>query len=562
MSLGIFESLAADDSDRRVTHRRAIAVASKRVNDRFGAFLAAANSPTEHTARLDVIRRDVKQVVSSVCNEYGGDPVSIETGILSHLASAKLSWNEPIETGPSPKGPDSANHPMWGIGEGDEAAQAMATEGQYPDQVAQALVEKYDVDPQIAAQIAADADFEYHPDNQQGDRGPSVHDEGLGGYDPNQQEFLAKTASRTSGKTKMCPYHREVTDISLATGDPKAGFNSMSRHAWGQQHCQGGFEGGCNFKPAMVTQQFWDSRAEKAQERRERREQEREIQQQVEETEIPEDASTLEDGFEPEAVDETPAFDEGGINAELADAPSAVGEGAETQTLEPMAASTHTALTAKDFVLIAQAIATSPIEDKQGVAQHFASYLANTNPNFDVERFIAAAGGNPQTGRDNYRGPDPQDLQVAGARIAEALKTIDVEQGGKDQPSPKIDKSQWKPNALYPDGNLPAVPEGIEMDGSPHPTEHVDILEPVAADRGDDFLEGTKAVTENQSVDQNSKFDGEKADSGSWAGNNGTSPVTSAKAQDPEKNPIRQILEEQFVPPIQVQSAIRDYEDQ
>ena len=94
-------------------------------------------------------------------------------------------------------------------------------------------------------------------------------------------------------KPKMCPYHSEVTDISLAAGDAQAGFNAMAQHAWGDKHCQGeGYKGDkCKFKPEMTTQAYWDSRAEKLeQKRQERAEREEQAQQDALEnvTELPE----------------------------------------------------------------------------------------------------------------------------------------------------------------------------------------------------------------------------------------------------------------------------------
>ena len=55
----------------------------------------------------------------------------------------------------------------------------------------------------------------------------------------------------------------------------------------------------------------------------------------------------------------------------------------------------------RHFVLIAQAIATLPIEcNRSVVAQHFASMLASTNPRFDLARFLLCAMGTPGNGRD------------------------------------------------------------------------------------------------------------------------------------------------------------------
>jgi hypothetical protein len=78
-----------------------------------------------------------------------------------------------------------------------------------------------------------------------------------------QPEFVRES------RVKMCPYHSEVTDISLASGNPEAGFNAMSQHAWSDNHCQGAWEGKCNFKKEMVTQSYWDDRAKAREEKKE-----------------------------------------------------------------------------------------------------------------------------------------------------------------------------------------------------------------------------------------------------------------------------------------------------
>ena len=89
-NVGLFQSLAADDSEKRVAHRKSLAVANKRVSDRFGAFLAAAETSEDYSARLDLIRADVREAVASVCSEHGGDPDRIERSILSHMAGASV----------------------------------------------------------------------------------------------------------------------------------------------------------------------------------------------------------------------------------------------------------------------------------------------------------------------------------------------------------------------------------------------------------------------------------------------------------------------------------------
>jgi hypothetical protein len=83
-----------------------------------------------------------------------------------------------------------------------------------------------------------------------------------------------KTASvHESRQPKMCPFHKDVVDISLADGQARSGFDAMAQHWGGPKHCQGdGYEGSkCNFKPQMTTQAFWDEKAEKAEERKQQR---------------------------------------------------------------------------------------------------------------------------------------------------------------------------------------------------------------------------------------------------------------------------------------------------
>lgn len=141
-----------------------------------------------------------------------------------------------------------------------------------------------------------------------------------------------RTASvHEARRPKLCPYHAEVVDISLAQGEPQSGYTAMAQHAWGEQHCKGGYEGRCNFKPAMTTQTFWDEKAEAADQRRqERAEQLEQAQQQPEQLDA-------EIEVEPEAVEapaegitESPESEGGEVlqfpSEERSDAPEATPE--------------------------------------------------------------------------------------------------------------------------------------------------------------------------------------------------------------------------------------------
>lgn len=116
-------------------------------------------------------------------------------------------------------------------------------------------------------------------------------------YRPKPVVKEASVEHESARLPKMCPFHKDVVEISLAQGDPSAGFSALAPH-WGtNRHCEGdGYEGDkCKFKPQMTTGSYWTERKEKAEQRRQEREQQAELeaQQQAEETE------TLEEFEEP-----------------------------------------------------------------------------------------------------------------------------------------------------------------------------------------------------------------------------------------------------------------------
>lgn len=140
---------------------------------------------------------------------------------------------------------------------------------------------------------------------------------------------------------------------------------------------------------------------------------------------------------------------------------------------------------------------------------------------------------------------------------AEALETEKLPTGDDTAlggPSPKIDKKEWKPNALNDDGNL--SPIDTEGAGSPHPTEQQDVTD--VADHEADFLAQTDAVTESQDVGKETTTEAIHTDT--WSGTEGQAdPVTSA-AHDPELNPLRTMIQQGIIPQTQVEAAISAYE--
>lgn len=161
--------------------------------------------------------------------------------------------------------------------------------------------------------------------------------------DEDEKERFKSSSVHEARKPKMCPFHKDVVDISLAAQDPRAGFDSMAQHWGGPRHCDGeGYEGGkCNFKAPMTTQSYWDERATKAEEKRQQRLEQQEEAETVltpvtdEAPEQLEDVSPVEDfASEPEGAE---------VIDFPSNEPSAVGVGYEHAEPLAVAASTKTA---------------------------------------------------------------------------------------------------------------------------------------------------------------------------------------------------------------------------
>ena len=126
-------------------------------------------------------------------------------------------------------------------------------------------------------------------------------------------------------KPKMCGFHDDLVGYALTLGDPQAALNSVKPSEYGKAWCKSGeFEGKCNYKPAMVTQQYWDDKDAEYQQRKQEREEQAALQTEQEQ------AAELD--FIPADTDLNVDFsDEQPEPLIPADAPSAVGMGAEPE---------------------------------------------------------------------------------------------------------------------------------------------------------------------------------------------------------------------------------------
>lgn len=186
---------------------------------------------------------------------------------------------------------------------------------EHPEHIAAALRDSY--------RLAAGVEFE----KTEGEEEEEDEDE------KKKKKFPFSSSVHEARRPRMCPYHNEVVNASLGTGDPKAGYDVMAQHAWSANHCQGpDYEGpSCKFKSEMVTQSYWDNRSQQAEEKR-----------QV----IPSDEPAVEQPAFEAPPEEAPVSDSEPIDVAPEGTPSDMGEmpseslsEAPEATLEPVAAS-------------------------------------------------------------------------------------------------------------------------------------------------------------------------------------------------------------------------------
>lgn len=87
---------------------------------------------------------------------------------------------------------------------------------------------------------------------------------------------ITKTLKVAARKPKMCPYHADLVDYSVALKDPAAALGALSQHQYSQNSCKGGWgeaEGTkCRFKPEMIHNEYWEEKEREAEERKQQRE--------------------------------------------------------------------------------------------------------------------------------------------------------------------------------------------------------------------------------------------------------------------------------------------------
>lgn len=89
-SNGVFEVLAADESEARLASRKALVLSESRISDRLGGFLASSKSPAEYDARFSYVEDEVKGIIAVSCEEVGhGKPDAIFASLRAHYRPAE-----------------------------------------------------------------------------------------------------------------------------------------------------------------------------------------------------------------------------------------------------------------------------------------------------------------------------------------------------------------------------------------------------------------------------------------------------------------------------------------
>lgn len=397
-----------------------------------------------------------------------------------------------------------------------------------------------------------------------------------------------RTASvHEARKPKMCPFHKDVVDISLAQGDPKAGFESLRDHWGGDRHCEGGgYEGDkCKFKPQMTTQTFWDEKTEKAERKRQERneqaeqatgeERSEENDQPVEEAEVLTEAEPTTEAVEEPVADATEPADDNVVHVDFgATDVEAPAEG----TGVPMSMVASFKTSDSDPQHHAEGVIPGHLGIHTGTVKWLNFLDAKINGKSCRSNGEAIFTEHGMSRSPNFRSPvtvsvhhpehlpgaieaietsaqgavAPPKLKEAAQRMAagelpcppgvarheikfSSVKTADGDGNtGLGGPSPKIDKRKWTPQTV------PAL-KGVDDEDGPHPTRRKDIIEPIIPEDFEELSEVGEQVTEHQDVTKDTKdIIGDPTKT--WSGG-GHSAVSS---HDPHKNELVEIMKNDF----------------
>lgn len=104
----------------------------------------------------------------------------------------------------------------------------------------------------------------------------------------------SKWFKEAARRPKMCPFHTDLVDYSLALGNPETALRSLGTLMYSPSSCKGGHEllnkngkpTKCRFKPEMVTPVYWEQKEAEDEARQQEREEREQAQQLLEQPQI------------------------------------------------------------------------------------------------------------------------------------------------------------------------------------------------------------------------------------------------------------------------------------
>jgi hypothetical protein len=264
-------------------------------------------------------------------------------------------------------------------------------------------------------------------------------------------------------RPKMCPFHTQLVDFSVALDNPGAALQSLGGLMYGGSSCLGGHEmqnkngnpTKCRFKPEMIVPQYWKDQEAAAEQRRQQREEQMQQQMQPEVAEVPQiqedpnsvtipvqqieelkadvpsvDAIETPDDYDPEAYWEAPEASEFTAEQPVDNVVPLPTQQAQPQSLEipqPMLVAARRIAAALDPTNLASDVPDIP--NQESVAQSIAEPIDAAPEEAPMESAVTDEGGLPlKAGAvyDMYDGDNAVPDQIKVTKVAPLFIEFEV----------------------------------------------------------------------------------------------------------------------------------------
>lgn len=219
----LFDALAADETERHVARRRALALAHTKVENRLGAFLRGAVTMEEFEARLAACEDDLRAHVAEASAETGHDhPEHIAKALIDHYASTRRWQPRQVEADhwiqKAVKKPGEL-HRELGVPQGEKIPESKLEEAEHSDNPKERERAQFAENVKGLGKGKKSADEKHDPGKMQDSN------DGKGVLEPHQDDEDAK-----DGKPKDASIHTADGNTDLGGPEPK-----MDKRLWTPQ---------------------------------------------------------------------------------------------------------------------------------------------------------------------------------------------------------------------------------------------------------------------------------------------------------------------------------------